>query len=110
MITLTARKVRVTDSSLGSTGARLSNTASGKARSMANHPAGKGRTRERSVYEGLLLNGITDEQARFADEESDKWLAEYDEKRLEIQARLDGQAMVDAQRRKDFLRHMDGGE
>jgi hypothetical protein len=93
------RKVRVTDNTLGSPNARLSNTASGKAQSMANHPAGKGR--ERSVIEGLLLSSGLDPQAEY--EAAVAWLAEYEEVRAELETRRVERERLKAERRRKFL-------
>jgi hypothetical protein len=100
----TNRKVKVTDSRLGSVGARLSNTASGRAQSMANHPAGKGR--ERTVLEGLLLNSTGDREAEY--EAAIAWLDEYQEVHAQIEARKANQAKVDAERRRKFLADANG--
>jgi len=80
----TNHKVKLSPSGIGTVGARLSDTATGRASSIKRHPAGK--KRDLSVLEGLK---VQESKQQVEDDlaELDAWIAEYDAVRAELEAK-----------------------
>jgi len=98
-IVITPAKVVRTPRGIGTAGARLSDTDSGRAASMKRHPAGK--KRELTVLQGLQRPVIRDLDVAIF--ELEQWFDEYDEVRADLESKRKIREAESAKRRAEHL-------
>lgn len=98
-IVQTPAKVLRTPRGIGTAGARLSDTDSGRAASMKRHPAGK--KREKTILQALKVAPLGDLDVAIF--ELEQWFDEYDQVRAELETKRKERENLKEERRKEHL-------